>query len=498
MLGRQSVVVKPLQEELEDMGLDAEKVTRDILRNSSGMPMATVNPQSLVEEAGTTVQPTDDVDDFEDFEVEESEELDDEFPEIDEDFEDDDDDEMSEDDDDVDAEDLEEAFKVQKMRRLTSGEKAKAKKARKKSKGKRKAYAKKYYARQKKKIAKRRKKLLKKYGKKGLEKLHKQRKRLVAGIDRLSTLREELEDAGAPGTTVTPVEEAAINAGWLALLLGEIFESLGDADVAEMLEAISDTAAGLSEELEGATEDDLTEDQEKALRQIFESVAKALEAHEDLGSPSLMEAIDYGLENGLMEDEDEEDGELDEDEELEDDSPFDELDEAFSEDALVAAEEKLMSLIGKCDSKSISRKEAAKALQQARKLLVRSGLVHERGMVHQFNMRARKFGVKPLAESQELDEEEESPFDELSESDDDFKFSRKTVVAQKIAAKLTAMEDRGAGRKVREGGWSPKNIQIAKKIIDEMSPMGHWSKGKKWLSIMQRAHELGWRGHPAY
>lgn len=329
MLGRQSVVVKPLHEELEEMGLDAEKVKRDILENSRGMPMASVNPQALTEDNAVVTEPTDDVDAFDDddFDVEESEETDDEFPEIDEDFEEDDDE--IEEDDDEDGEELDEAFKVQKMRRLTSGEKAKAKKARKKRKGKRKAYAKKYYARMKKKIAKRRKKLLKKYGKKGLEKLHKQRKRLVAGIDRLATLREELEGAGAPGTTVTPVEEAAINAGWLALLLGEIFESLGDADVAEMLEAISDSAASLSEELEGMTEDELSEDQQNSLRQIFEAVAKALEAHEDLGSPSLMEAIEYGIENGLMEDEDEdeEDDELDEDEELEDESPFDELGE---------------------------------------------------------------------------------------------------------------------------------------------------------------------------
>ena len=329
MIGRQSVVVKPLHEELEEMGLDAEKVKRDILENSRGMPMATVNPQALTEDNSVATAPTDDVDAFDDddFDVEESEETDDEFPEIDEDFEEDD--EEIEEDEDEDGEELDEAFKVQKMRRLTSGEKAKAKKARKKSKGKRKAYAKKYYARAKKKIAKRRKKLLKKYGRKGLEKLHKQRKRLVAGIDRLATLREELEGAGAPGTTVTPVEEAAINAGWLALLLGEIFESLGDADVAEMLESISDVAASLSEELEGVPEDELSEDQQGSLRQIFEAVAKALEAHEDLGSPSLMEAIDYGIENGLMEDDDdEEDGELDEDEELEDDFPFDELDES--------------------------------------------------------------------------------------------------------------------------------------------------------------------------
>jgi len=332
MLGRQSVVVKPLHEELEEMGLDAEKVKRDILENSRGMPMATVNPTALMESNAAVIEPTDDVPDVEEseefgeFDIEETEESDDEFPEVDEDF-DEDDDEVSEDDDE-DGEELDEAFKVQKMKRLTSAEKAKAKKARRKSKGKRKAYAKKYYARAKKKIAKRRKKLLKKYGKKGLEKLHKQRKRLVAGIDRLATLREELEGAGAPGTTVTPVEEAAINAGWLALLLGEIFESLGDADVAEMLEAISDSAASLSEELEGMTEDELSEDQQNSLRQIFEAVAKALEAHEDLGSPSLMEAIEYGIENGLMEDEDEEDDELDEDEELEDESPFDELDES--------------------------------------------------------------------------------------------------------------------------------------------------------------------------
>lgn len=334
MLGRQSVVVKPLHEELEEMGLDAEKVKRDILENSRGLPNAQVNPQALMEDNSVVQEPADDIEEdeeteeTEDFDVEESEESNDEFPEIDEDFEEDDsNDEVSEDDDE-DGEELDEAFKVQKMKRLTSAEKAKAKKARRKSKGKRKAYAKKYYARAKKKIAKRRKKLLKKYGKKGLEKLHKQRKRLVAGIDRLATLREELEGAGAPGTTVTPVEEAAINAGWLALLLGEIFESLGDADVAEMLEAISDTAASLSEELEGVTEDELSEDHQDSLRQIFEAVAKALEAHEDLGSPSLMEAIEYGIENGLMEDEDEEDGELDEDEELEDESPFDELGES--------------------------------------------------------------------------------------------------------------------------------------------------------------------------
>jgi hypothetical protein len=199
---------------------------------------------------------------------------------------------------DDDGEELDEQMQVVKVQKLRGAQLAQARKQRKKLRAAKKAYAKKYYARNKRKIAKRRKKALAKFGKKGLARLHKQHKRvMVAGIDRLSTLREEL----AENIETTMPEQVATNAGWLAVLLGEVFESVGEGESAETLFELSDNAADLSERLTAVTEETLEGRNSQELEHLVTTVARALKIYEDIGSPSLWEAVQYEAENCLVE-----------------------------------------------------------------------------------------------------------------------------------------------------------------------------------------------------
>lgn len=199
---------------------------------------------------------------------------------------------------DDNGEELDEQMQIVKVQKLRGAQLAQARRQRRKLRAAKKAYSKKYYARNKRKIAKRRKKALAKFGKKGLARLHKQHKRvMVAGIDRLSTLRESLEE----NIETTLPEQVAINAGWLAVLLGEVFESVGEGEAAETLFELSDNAADLSDRLSAVTEESLTGRNAQELEHVVTTVATALKIYEDIGSPSLWEAVQYGISEGLIE-----------------------------------------------------------------------------------------------------------------------------------------------------------------------------------------------------
>jgi hypothetical protein len=192
-----------------------------------------------------------------------------------------------------DGEDLDEAVKVVKRKRVSMFKKMMAKRSRKKRKGKLRRAAKMYYKKFKKKIAKRAKIKLKKFGKAGLAKLHKMGKMIRMSDDNLANLREDLNTGGGSGDNANPFEEAAFNAGMLALYLGEIFEAAGDIESAETMYDVSDAAADLSEAWDTLAEDDeLDEDQEAQLERVLDSTIKALRVYEGMGAPSLMDVIE--------------------------------------------------------------------------------------------------------------------------------------------------------------------------------------------------------------
>ena len=303
MFNRRDVHVRPLHEELSEIGLDPDKIMADIEHNA-GVLSEGGNPLT----SGARLVTEADENDFVQDELE---------------FDDVDDDELDEDDDELD-----EAIKMKrtgfkevdgKLVRVTKAEKQKAKISRKKRKGKARAAQKMYRKRFKRKIAKRRKMLAKKGpARKGF------RRQFNSATMELANLREELENSGAVDGEVTPYVEAAVNAGYLSALLGEIFECVGDQEAGEMLYTMSDSAADLSEAIE-ANGGELDEATEGKLTSLLEGVSKALAAHENLGSPSLFEAIDMGIENGnpLFEDLDDDDEDFEDDFDFEDEDDFD-------------------------------------------------------------------------------------------------------------------------------------------------------------------------------
>jgi len=311
MFNRRDVQVRPLDEELEEIGLDPKKVMGDIEQVSNkliegGSPL-TSGARMVEETEGDSASDDDEIIDFED-------------------------------DDD---EDLDEAVKLKrvgfrekdgKLVRVSKAEKRKEKMRRKKQKGKLRAASRMYQKRYKTKIKKRRKMLAKKGpARKGF-------RRQVSDVAmELANLREELENSGAVDGEISPFVEAAINAGYLALLLGEIFECIGDQEAGEMLRTMSDSAADLSEAIE-ANGGDVSEATEEKLTSLLEGVSKAMAAHENLGSPGLFEAISVGFENGnplfedLMDDDDYDLTEDDDDVEGSEDLSSDDGDLEFDED----------------------------------------------------------------------------------------------------------------------------------------------------------------------
>ena len=337
MFNRKDIQVRPLSEELEGIGLDPDRVMDDIERNSglleshAGSPPASdaVRPQLFEEVDG----PSDDEGIT---------------------FTDDDDDEPIEGEGFVEwdgsdlADDEEVSFlgermvrhkrgyridpKTGKLKKVKASQKRKEKAQRRKKKGKLRAAAKMYYKRKKTKIKKRRKRLAKS---------GKQKKGFIVRQEgvaaQLSQLREELEESSVNIGEVSPHEEAAINAGWLAMLLGECFEAMGDVEAGSMLYAMSDSAADLSEAIE-AVGGEMSEELEAKLTSLLEGVTKALATHEEIGSPSLFESLDMGEENGLYEDDedDDEDDYIDEDDDgdvyVDDDDDSDDDDIVFDDD----------------------------------------------------------------------------------------------------------------------------------------------------------------------
>lgn len=308
MFNRENIKVRPLSEELESIGLDPDRVMGDIERNSgmleehAGSPPTSeaVRPQLLSEET--------DVDD--DGDIEGIDFDDDAIVEWD----------GGEIGDDEELQFLGEKVvrvkagyrvdpKSGKLKKVKKSELRKEKTKRMKKRGKLRTAAKMYRKRFKTKIKKRQKRI-KRSGKqkKGF------RVRVEGTVgDQLQQLREDLEQSDVNTGEVTPYEEAAINAGWLARLLGECFEAMGDVEAGEMLYRMSDSAADLSESIE-AVNGELDEDLEAKLTSLLEGVTKALATHEEIGSPSLFESIEMGVQNGLYEDEEDDDDDyIDED-----------------------------------------------------------------------------------------------------------------------------------------------------------------------------------------
>jgi hypothetical protein len=190
------------------------------------------------------------------------------------------------------GEDLEEAMRAVKKKRVTMGEKLKAKRSRRKRRSSLRKAAKMYYKKFKRKIAKRAAKKLKKFGKAGLEKLHKMGRRIVMSDDQLANLREELNSGGATDAS-NQYEDAAFSAGMLALYLGEIFEAAGDQESAETMYDASDAAADLSEALAHLEEEDEPEEeQEQRLESILDHTVRALKVYEGMGAPSLFDVLE--------------------------------------------------------------------------------------------------------------------------------------------------------------------------------------------------------------
>lgn len=206
---------------------------------------------------------------------------------------------------------LEEAFKMVRKLIKTAAEKMGARRAYRKTKGKAKRYAKQYYKRFKRKISKSKKRLRARFGgEAGLKKARAGGKKRIqrAGLDLVSTLREELEraeaalaesqaettqDTDSTEMLLSPFEEAAIKSGLVLMHVGECFDDV-QADVAAAMFNLSDAAADLAEIIEGAEE--ISSAQEEQLERLFFATAKALKAHESIGSPSLVmvyEAIEY-------------------------------------------------------------------------------------------------------------------------------------------------------------------------------------------------------------
>lgn len=298
--------VRPLSEELMEEGLNPDKVLGEIDRNIrlmeggpspvsvSGLPAGTKTPRSLGEVGKSMIESAPQ-------------------PKLD------------------DGEGLDEGVKAKRMK--SKAQRAKARRGPKYKRQLRKA--KMYKRRHRAQLRRQRIKAIRKAG--GSKKYREKQQRaaasnkrlsIVTGLDTLSNLAEELEQAEGRVNFVSPYTEAVLDAGWLCHLLGEIFECYGDERAAEALYRVGDYAAKLSESFEGLTEDqDLTEDQEAEVKRILEAAQKALAAWENLGCPTLPDALDYAVKTEGKHSDDEGDDEEEDEEEDDDDSEDDSEDE---------------------------------------------------------------------------------------------------------------------------------------------------------------------------
>ena len=224
-------------------------------------------------------------------------------------------DELQESADDEGGVELSEALKIIKVKRLSSSQKAKGRRLRRKTRSKRKAAGKMYRKRSKRRIKRVAAMKAKRFGTSGLKKLHKgRRKVMMQGDSPLSNLREELNsvEEGVRSDSSNAFEDAALNASWLAMYLGEMFEAAGDLQSADTMYDASDASADLAEQLSGdLTEEDLSEEQSQMLERVLATLVKALRMYEAMGSPSLSEAFDLAEEEDDEGDDEEYDDEDD-------------------------------------------------------------------------------------------------------------------------------------------------------------------------------------------
>jgi len=189
----------------------------------------------------------------------------------------------------------EEAFRAVKKIRKSVAQKLAARLYRKGKKAALRVASRMYRKRNRRKILLRAKKKLKKFGSKMLAKLHAAGKRVVMqhNDQALANLREALNNTSGAPDNDNSYEEAAYNAGLLAMHLGEVFEAVGDKESAETMYSVSDIAADLSEDLEKIAESDISEAQEEKLRRVLDQTTKALKVWEGMGSPTLFQAIEH-------------------------------------------------------------------------------------------------------------------------------------------------------------------------------------------------------------
>lgn len=198
-----------------------------------------------------------------------------------------------------------EAFQAVKKAIRSAAEKLKARLFRKKNRAANKKASKIYAKRNKKKIAKRAKLRLKKFGADRLAKLHAQGRRVMmahADLPELKALREDLNtlSENIDVSKIGPYADAAFNAGYMAVMLGEVFELHGDMKSAETMYAASDRAADLDEAIGSAqTEEDVSAENMENLKGLLDIVLRGIRVHEGMGMPSLGESIDYAIQNKI-------------------------------------------------------------------------------------------------------------------------------------------------------------------------------------------------------
>jgi len=312
--------IRPLEEEMRDIGLNPEKTIgamergvglleqAPLPRDISGLKEGSDVPRSLREVGEALREDVEEpVEEADDETVEANETIDGGIY--------------------VSEDELQEAFQLIRKMIKTAAEKAKASRAYKKVRSVARRAAAMFYRRNKRKISKKKKKLRAKYGgEAGLAKIHAGGKRRIqqTGLDAISNIREELEEAEArmkaaaelstveaehaEDIPITPYEEAAVKAGLILMYLGECFEDV-DIEAAAAMYDLSDGAAELAEELEGVEEID--EEVEQRLESLFLATARVMKAHYEIGAPTaimVLEAIELvgeAMENGLAEEIDE-------------------------------------------------------------------------------------------------------------------------------------------------------------------------------------------------
>lgn len=194
-------------------------------------------------------------------------------------------------------EDLEEAFKLKRVKRKTAGMKLLAKRAYRKGKSKSKKLGKAFRKRFKRKIARARAIIKKKFGGKPRRKGFRVTREHAEDTSPLAALRESLNDIEVADEVELEMNafcETALNAGTLAEHFGEMFEAAGDEMSAERMFDLSDAAADLALEFAELDEnvEELEEDNNHRLGVILDGTIKGLRLYEGMDSPSLGEVFE--------------------------------------------------------------------------------------------------------------------------------------------------------------------------------------------------------------